>query len=375
MEYSIYKTDGSILTSPNFLLTGVSPVEMIRTQEFYPVIDVDKPQEYYFEPVIGYTLNSIQNSQNLYRYQGNYVPKFRDVLKFYMREDDNLTSSSYQDFLLNNTHIGTHLADFSLLKNQYYYKVAENEILKLSSDAGYFPVYPIINEIAIDKKPEFIWSSTWDKDYYRLHTSTSEYTNINGTSSMIENKSWLGSKLMKTPLQYNLYQFKITMNGSSNFSSFTDKELVYFEDTDYLYIQVNVYAKLLREMLGTSINLNAQTSFIDVINRIPTAFDSTKTNDYVTSYLENNILDLYEITQTTLYLYQSGTPNGKPTVEYTLDGSEHVTLTQSVLLDKKYISNNNVKTNTISDMIFQIKYPLDSRYYTSFSIGVTVNRI
>jgi hypothetical protein len=392
MIISIYREDGSSQVSysyatAGFTITTVKPEALTRIYDYYPVNDNDKPQEFYNIPEIGSILELQKDLQTLYRYQGNFSPKFNDTIKFWLREDELFTNIASLDFLLMNTRIGTELNEFSLVKNQYYSKVADTEVLSLAESSGYQPVYPLIGEISIDKKNLFAWSSSWDSDYYRKYTSTIDFSSVKGTEEMKELKSLFGSKAMKVPEQYDLYEFNLFEATSSNLSPFSERELAYYEDTNNAYLRVNVYNRLMREMMGTSTDLRAREIFLEVANSVPGTFDITLLNDYVSSYLRKNILDLYEIEDIFLYVLQTGNPGGtsistlttltqqRPLIEYTPIGIEKYSLSEALLINKKYIAKKDSSVKTLGNLSFEITYPLDSRYFTSLSIGVKVRRI
>ena len=392
LDYQIcYKDENGNLafrTNPNFIIKSVSPETVTRIYDYYPVNDEDKPKEFYTVKQIGAVLEQQKDLQTLYRYQGNFSPKFRDVIKFWTREDDYFTNIVARDFLLNNTHIGTNLVDFGTMKNQYFSKVSDAEILRLSPESGYQPVYPLINEIAIEKKDQFAWSSNWDNLYYRKYTSVSDYESLDGTNEMKEVKSVFGSKAMKVPKQYDLYQFKMKKSSKKTISSMIDNEFSYYEDSGSAYLQINVYDKLLREMIGTNLVERAKAEFIKTKNLIPSSFSNLTIEEYTKDYLEKNIIELFEISDIKLYVLQTGNPGSKtiatitpktlhrPLIESETDSEGNiVTLSESSLLNKNYFQKKDVQITNIGNMIFQIKYPLDTRFYTSLSVGVTVKRI
>ena len=393
MKYLIYAEDGTLSTTANFSIDSISPEKLTRIYDYYPVNDNDKPQEFYTVPQISVNLEQQKDLQTIYRYQGDFAPKFRNVLKFWVREDEYFTDVLNEDFLLNNTHIGTELVDFSLLRNQYFTKVADNEVLKLSPDGGYQPVYPFINEIVIDKKNDFAWNSSWDNFYYRKYSSTSDYVDLKGTLQMKEIKSYLGSKSMKVPGQFDLYQFKFIKGTKSNFASLSDNELSYYEDSKNAYIQVNIYNRLLREMMttvtnGTTIDYRAKTEFLKTMNLVSDTFTLDTIDSYVQKYLEYNIIELFDITNINLYVLQTGnsgvdqistvTPvsSYRPIIENdSTIINMNVTLSETELIAKNYTLRNDVKITNTGNLKFLITYPLDSRFFISLSLGVVVKRI
>ena len=57
---------------------------------------------------------------------------------------------------------------FGIIPNFFYHKVNEegSDVLKLSQETDKQPLYPLIGEIAIDKKNLNLFNSKYAKDYY-----------------------------------------------------------------------------------------------------------------------------------------------------------------------------------------------------------------
>lgn len=394
MVYEIYAEDGSVSNVPNFSLSMISPESLSRVFDYFPVSDPDKPAELYTYDTIGVILEEQKDLQTIYRYQGDFAPKFNDVLKFWLREDDDFTKATSKDFLFTNTHMGTELNGYGLLKNQFFMKVSTEEILRISPNSGYLPVYPLVNEIAIDKRDLFAWSSSWDSQYYRFYSSVSDFTVLNGTEEMLEIKSVLGSKCMKLPKQFDLYEFELTIPvvnplksfpSIANLQPFIDDELSFLENDTLAVLQVNVYERLLRELLGTQNDSRARTSFLEAIDLVPNTFSLDLLDSKVRDYLIKNVMELYEISDVKLYILQTGNPTDtgiatltretRPFVEYEVVDGVKYSLSESELLKRSYFQRKDSQVNNLGNMIFAVSYNIDTRYYTSVSVGVTVKRI
>lgn len=390
MIFDVYKTDGVYSNEPDFSFSFVSPEALIRQKDFIPVPDTDKPPVFLTYGDIGAVLNETNNLQTIYRYQGNFSPKFRDVLTFWLREDDDFTSTSQTDFMMCNTHFAYNTYSFSLLKNQYYNKVSESEILSISPNDGYSPVYPLVNEVSIDRKDINAWSSNWDQSYYRKYTSTAEYDEVRGTDGMKEIKSLFGSKSMKVPKWFDLYKFTTEQYTEGFDLASTNKELSYIDKGNSCVIRVNVYERLLREMFGDDTDLRAQTEFLKTQSIIPDSFAPEEISNKVREYLEKNILNLYEIGNVKMFILQTGNSDEgqisttsssiiRPVIETTavdINGTvENVSLDENSLFLKNYLVKKDVKITSVGNMVFEIEYPFDSRFFTSISLGVSVKRI
>jgi hypothetical protein len=392
MQYEICNDVGTISNTPNFSMQMIAPENLQRVFDYFPVSDPNKPPQYYSYDNIGIVLQEQKDLQSLYRYQGDFSPKFTDAIKFWLREDDELSIAASKDFLFNNTHIGTELNEFSLMKNQFYMKVSESEILTITPDSGFLPVYPLVNEIAIDRKDLFAWSSSWDNNYYRYYSDLSNYTSLKGTDEMKEVKSAFGTKTMKLPKQFDLYEFKLFVPptaypSAENILPYVDQEISFLENDVLSIIQVNVYERLIREMIGDPTILDrARREFLSSIEKVPGSFDESILDDTVRDYLVKNVMDLYEISQVKLYVLQTGDPGEgliatvqqgevRPFIETTTSDSDVVTLSEAELLNRGYFQKKDTVVNNISNLIFNATYNIDTRYYTSISVGVVVKRI
>lgn len=385
MKYEIYDEEGNLSMNENFYLTGISPMEMTRSIDLIPIADTDKPSIFYNIDTIGAVLYEKNDSQIFYRYQGNFSPKFTNVIDFCLREDEDFTVMTEKDFLFNNTHLAPEFDDFSVLKNEFFNKISDSEILSISTDSGYSPVYPMINEIAIDKKDEFVWNSTWDAKYYRKYESTSSYEDINGLSEMIETKSFLGSKMMKIPDSFDLYQYEVKSVSSEDDLNFDDDEITYIETDSSITVIVNVSNRLLREMMGTNNDFRGTYEFRLISENLPNFLSSEDIDSKAEEYLKSNVLDLYEIDEVKMYVLQTGNSNdGK--IETVSDssvsmrstfetGTDGYTLSSSELINGGYSFKKDMKVTMDGNLKFKIEYSLDSRYYTSLSFGVSVKRI
>lgn len=350
----------------------VTPEKFLREQELFPLADDDKPAELFSYEMIGMTLAQQYSPQYIYRYQGNFVPKFRNVFLFGAREEENFAFQFNDDYKLANTFIVDVLQDTFYLRNQFYSKVADEEILRINQSSGYKSLYPLVNEISIDHRDLFAWSSSWDKDYYRKYSTVSQYTPKNGTEEMTEIKSFLGSKMMKLPKEYSLYQF--VTNGDS-------PELVATEDGLKITLEIDVYDKFLRELIGTTADTKARTEFLNVANALPEAISAASVESKALEYLKKNIVDLFKIERVNFYLLETGNTgtlpgqDARPLIEYTEEDGVQVTLTEKELIRNKYAHRKDVKATLLPNLRLRIEFNADSRFYTSLGVGVDISRI
>ena len=360
------------LTINKIIFRIVTPEKYFTQIEYVPVPDEDKPSELYNYSVIGAVMKIQQNPQYLYRYQGDFVPKFRDVFFFGSREEERFSLEFNNDFKLANTFIAENLSNTFILRNQYFSKVADEEILRIDQTSGYKSIYPLVNEISIDRKDIFVWNSTWDKDYYRKYSTVSDYSLLDGTDEMKEIKSFLGSKMMKLAKEFSLYEFLL---------SGENPEITTAESGLLVTVNIDVYSRFLRELMGTTAGDKARKEFYNIAQSNIGAISSSEVDAMVDSYLRKNIIDLFEISKVNFYLLETGNSGvlpgqpDRPLIEFNTAGGNMTTFTEKQLILNKYKLKKDIKATVLPNLILQIQFPLDSRFYTSLGFGVDVSRI
>jgi hypothetical protein len=141
-------------------------------------------------------------------------------------------------------------------------------------------------------------------------------------------------------------------------------------------------------MIGDSnIMDKARKQFLASIQEVPTSFDAASLDDKVRDYLVKNVMDLYEISEVKVYILQTGDPGeglistvqqgeNRPFIETTTSAEwGSLTLSEAELLNKGYSQRNDIKVNNLGNLSFNAAYTIDTRYYTSISVGVVVKRI
>jgi len=109
-----------------------------------------------------------------------------------------------------NAEFNSTYLNFGQLKNFFYHKVNPEDpstILELSNDGAFLSLYPLINEVGIDYKDFYVFSSNWEPGYFTKSIDKSKIQSVIGTRSMTEKKSFFGSKYLKVPEQITLETF------------------------------------------------------------------------------------------------------------------------------------------------------------------------
>ena len=202
------------------------------------------------------------------------------------------------------------IKDYGLIKNMYFHKVNEDldqDIIKLSEDSEHKPLYPVVGEIAIDKRDVNIFESKYTKGFFTRSFSGLENELSHGTLSPVEEKSFMSSSIMKVDDDYSLdlfNNFKMkTINDLETVQDLGSNKYTihWFEDDDRIfadfYLADMVYAKL------RSDNIMAvfQTSTLPA-----NSFgDKTTVADDLLEYIKHNITPRFLIDSVDLYFIES----------------------------------------------------------------------
>jgi len=201
----------------------------------------------------------------------------------------------------------THDLGWGKIKNHYYHKVNEinpNGVLKLTKGGDFLPVYPVIDEIAIDYKDVNVFKSSWEDGYYTRSLAGGNKVNVAGTFDTAEERSYLGSTVMKLQDAYFLTEFTVQFAGSEEElddilrTNNNENDVVIYEDDQTLiadfYMNDVVYQKL--SDLGA---LNTLSQFIDPVKSIG---DKTTLSDDMQDYVNKNLIQAFTIDQIDLWV-------------------------------------------------------------------------
>jgi hypothetical protein len=368
--------NGSVSEDISISFAIISPEQVYQSKDIIPVPDEDKPSQLYSESLIGMELTTYSDPQFLYRYQGDFIPKFKDIFHFASREDKNMSLLYNNDFRLGQTFILDSISDSYFLYNQFFNKVADEEILRIPSNSGYKSLYPAVDEISIDKKNMFIWNSSWDNDFYRKYTTVSNFTDVKGTEEMTEVKSLFGSKMMKLPKSYSLYEFLTSEYTYDENNAINTQIISSSVSSDFLTVDIDLYARLLRELKGTEFEINARREFLNIATLYPDVISLNDVDKKVDEYLKANVMKLYEVTRVNFYFLETGSSGSdRPIIQTSTVDNKIVTLSEKSLYANMYKLKKDVKTNISNDLKVQLQITLDSRFYTSIGFGIDISRI
>ena len=250
------------------------------------------------------TINSseLNFEESMYKHSLTDVEEIniaRDYYKRYNRCGTSFNLGFIQDG-------GEHDSNWGIIKNHFYRKVNEINtagVTKLSTSTEKLPLYPLIGEIAIDKKDVNVFRSSWDKNYYTRSLSGGESELVPGTFETKEEKSYLGSTVMKPKESYSLLNFNVDYVDSQEtqdsilINSNNSGDVVVFEDKNKIYVDFYIDS-LIKKTLSNDGILNSISRYVNAIN---SAGDKTTIKDDVEFYITKNLVNLFTVDSIKLY--------------------------------------------------------------------------
>ena len=322
------------------------------------------------------------------RYSGYYNPIFNDILYYgdytYTKTVGRLKNVEKFELPYSNTYIDYNYNDgygeFGVVRNMYYHKTNISQSDKILTSER--PVYPAINEYALDYRDYNIFSSSWDEGYFISQDDLDTRSVCEGVGSMKDSLCMFGSKYLNLPDYIfidtfengKLWDEKKAINVRDN----TNAEIM-FKEVDNRYVKYHLFIeKRLKRYLKESLI----GVFSKYINKDFSFGNKGTIEDDVNEYVEKNLLKLYKVDKVYMYIkndrmgindklieneyleYMDKSnelkiKNGFPVIE--VDG-------KSVLEDSMFIMSK------INEFDRFITYNLKPGFKESFGFGVSFKR-
>ena len=347
VQYTTIESDG---TSSNnkFIILFEDGVEVVKESMVITVEDDDKPESFKLSKGnIGYNLaQGLTYYPFLIRHNGGYTIDTRPVVTFtdvYSHMKTNTLQSTsnlselqleeqmYKHSLTDADEIklardyykrfnrcgvafnlgfiydgGNHDRNWGYIKNHFYRKVNEfnaSSVTKLSTTTDKLPLYPLIGEIAIDKKDVHVFKSSWDKNYYTRALSGGGSELVPGTFETKEEKSYLSSTIMKIKDSYTMTQFSVeTVNTEESLDDIlinntNETDLVVFEDDNRVLVDFYLTTTVKKLLANDGVLATIQ----NYVAAVDSAEDKTTLKDDAELYIDENLLGLFALSQIKLY--------------------------------------------------------------------------
>ena len=321
VEYLTVEEDGTI--NPNRFILNIEDGNHV-TKKSTIVVEADskKPQSYKVSSgIIGYvnTNRTTPIDVKLVRMAGDYMPNYRTVIAFTDLYRDNkidklwagLSDEEARQKVVYNKYnrLGIAFASytnfgydkFGLIEDMHFHKINPEKadgILKLSNSTEDQPVYPLIGEVAIDKRDINVFRSSWEDGFYTKNDNQFNRSFVFGTLSASEEGAFLASTLNLPRAAYDITSYSNIIKATSLEEMKTYKDarnyvgdLITFEDDSNIwmdfYLQNNLVNILKADNAGYSIK-----KYVDASNSYG---DKTSLDDDITKYIQANLIKLMGI--------------------------------------------------------------------------------
>ncbi len=410
-------TEKTDLIENYFELSFVPPTAIYKPQGVAPIKSYTGPQTLGQNQPTGYEVvnGGSTLSSDILRYSGGYEPLFRKVILFKGDKDDTVFGNPSVDLSYRNCTFAPEKIGFGLLENLNYTKVSLGKnILENSQNLPQGSVYPLIGQTPIAKKNFSVFQSTWDPGYYNLYSNSMDETPVAGTRSMLEHKTFLGSKMMQTPDEVTNYTFitleisktqgtldpqVINSKARASVSAIQSMSLSQsntgigqlgpalsgvdlFKLDEGIYPDVELFwqydpvarivygvIRLDRILRRYFLNSGIQKVFLENMISEYGVGDPNNIQDDVISYLQQNILPIYEGKILDLLVLKKGTPLSSPSRLVTGD------LANPDKIRYGYVPQTNFALTRRTSLTYQFEYTLEPNQNYSLTFNFRTGKI
>ena len=250
------------------------------------------------------TLNPVEREfrEKLYKHSLSNISEISIARSYYKKY--NRTGTTFNlNFIEDN---GAHDSKWGIIKNHFYHKVNDinpNGVTKLTETSEFLPLYPLIGEIAIDKKDLNVFRSSWDSDYYTRSLAGGKSETVPGTFDTIEERSYFASTMMTIEESYILLDYTYTSVESEEElddilrNSNNESDVVLFEDDTRVIADFYMDSVIYKRLRDSGV-LNTLSNFILAENSVG---DKTTMIDDAQEYITKNLMDIFTVDNLQLY--------------------------------------------------------------------------
>jgi len=393
INYITIPADGTLATENDFILSVESGVDVTKPSIIQPAADAERPKAYRLSSnQIGNVIEEREDGgyvSILRRMNGDYNPIFNDIITFSDINSDkkvelesifppeepevedaalvtynklNGKGISFDSFKENTTNYG-------FISNYFYHKVNEQDsknILKLSQTTDKLPLYPLIGEIAIDKKDINVFKSKYSNDYFTRALSGGEFEVTNGTLSPVEKKTFMTSTIMKVRDTYditkfdNTYEVSIEVLDKIRFAQSNTTSIHWIEDASQVIADFYLPTAILNELIEDGIENN----FRRYVSAANSYGDKSSIKDDLQIYSKSNISPRFIIDSIKIYGIEA---KGLETNFVSVTQTSQLTLDNYVEL-----TNFNIQSYQNDGLSFRLIYNKKHGYSYNFKIHIKI---
>ena len=421
VKYRTYIWNGTetVETLDSFEVKFEKPTRIIKNIGSYTTKYYGGPNTLGDTSPTAYNINSgSAYSSTLLRYSGNYEPLTRKIIHFDRDKSDKIFGYNQMDLSFRNCNFSPGKYYFGVIRNLSFSKVSlGNNILSLSQNLPEGPVYPLVDQSPISRKDFNTFQSSWDPGYYEFFTGPSTYQKVAGTRSMVENKTFFGSKMMQTPPEIdfdNYIVLQISRTSGNTDVDYINSQILsyigpiqsitpensgtgigkpdrYLSGSDYNKMDLNIFPnseiiwqyfpetkrvagiiRLDRMLRRSLLNDGIKKVFIDNIISDFGVGSPDSIDDDINSYIDNNISVLYQGLSFDLFVKEDTQTSISDMDESIIVRGD---LSSSDLYGDGYYPETNFKLTKINDLSYSFEYLFSGEFAYSMQFNLKINKI
>ena len=292
---------------------------------------------------------------------------------YYELEDENFSGGTAlvtETLEYKNVTLGINKDSFGKIKNLNFYKYAKNNPFGIDPQSGYKPQYPLIGETPVDKRDMFIFESTWDPGRYREYIGPTSYQNIPGVKSMLEQKSFFGSKVMKTP---NTIKEPLQLKYPSGLSDVFNVNPDLYPKYEILWEETSTEIKALLMVDRTAVK-HFQDGGIDLkfsellVSEFGVGNETILTDD-ADEYIKSNVLPQYEAKEILVFVKKIKVTEGIDLQPIIADLTDY----QKISTGFNKSANNDIKKR--GSLQYEYKLQKDPSFDYSVAFSFVIGKI
>lgn len=265
---------------------------------------------------------------------------------------------------------GPNKDDFGKIRNINYYKYSTEWIYRIGKNSPYNPVYNLIGETPIDKRDLSLFESSWDPGFYRQYTAPTTYTDLPGTRSMQEVKSFFGSKVMQTPNSINsqkqiIYPTSLTNVLDLDYTNYPNYEILWENTSTELRGIILMDRILTRYFLEDGAKETFQKFIVPEFG-----FGSlSDINDDFNEYMRLNVIPIYQSKNNGSYLKKVPVQNSSTLIPVIGDLADYQKITNT------YLPSQEIRYTKVNELRYEFRIPKDPSFNYSLAFSLQIGKI
>ncbi len=379
IQYESYELDSLgnpiRLSNPKYYIDIPDTQNVIKDRGLAAFPDSNRPSNFSFIDTIGfdYFKTDLDNNYEINRYKGQYEPIFTDVL-FCNSKYEFTKNTDINDLKFANIKFNINVENFITIQNFNHIKISDTKILALEANEAFEPRYEKIDEIAIGKRPYFLFDSNWEYGFHHKYLDKTRPTAVAGSLRVDEDDSFIG-KLITLPDTISLNDYQVTELTELQLLenvNLNEIEIVSKETSQALEGYININNVLTRYFIENGI-INKFNEYLVNEEQYLGSFESIE--DYVREYVKLNILKLYETVGVEFFTKDDRNLTSSLQTPKNLNAIEIVSLDDNQRNQQSFVINKNLEINKYERLILRFNFKKSTKSGTLVSPKIKIKFI